>query len=374
MNSSNPSNSHSEGTSQSENSPNTEYYEDDYEEDLEELQSATLKTYLESLNINVPASSCTLDFEKNEISEMGTRYPTKDSKFSMISENQTTDNFIENFDIFYNEMIGRVRSLKSTPALRNQKFPNTSNIDEDKLFRNLKDTPEVKKKLGAIKKMDQEIKNIIGLYNTERSERLETQLEMCNEIHRNNTLPERETQMFLDLCDFEFSENGDCLEDDEKGGEKLEKTDFKSRNNFIKKNIELAKEGILANCSLTDEEKMKLEGILSGKEDGADIVESHKYSQGNEEMRSNAFFFTDNAQKRMNDLDSELEKFSIDERGNEKKIDTHDSFENLSDCLLKLSLDKVDSKLKELRAEEVDKPKTNGPNFLSDDDPIVMVD
>ncbi|XP_074026760.1 uncharacterized protein [Leptinotarsa decemlineata] len=331
--------------------------DDDFEEHSKELHPPNLTSYLKSLDISCPSSSRNLDFDQED--EHFLTNCTQRSKYSMITEDQTSDNFMKQFDGFYKEMIGKVRSLRNTPALCNQSFDKTSNVGEENLFKNLKDTPEVAKKMNAIKKLDDEIKNIVSLYKVQKSERLQTQLEMCNEIYNNDTLPERDSHMFLELCNFEFSEDG---VDDEQDNDKPRNSKTQPVGTFIKRNIELAKEGFLANYSLTDEEKIKLENILSTQDDDNEeenINEIHEYISGDEESLTNAYLFTNESESRINDIDTELEKFSSDERANEKN-NINENIARLNDCMLKLSLDKIDSQLNELRVQEEKEKNVTG--------------
>lgn len=75
-------------------------------------------------------------------------------------------------NIFYNEMSGKLRSLKNCSVLENsqstildiedEKFMETENFKN--LYKNLKKTPQVKKTLSLISKMESDISETISKF------------------------------------------------------------------------------------------------------------------------------------------------------------------------------------------------------------------
>lgn len=338
---------------------------------LEDLPENT-RDYLESLGIT---KSYSANKTGQSVDDIGLKYLPSTSKVSMISENQTTENFIKEFESFYSEMMGKVQGLKNVPALKKSNNYNDGlYLEDETLFSNLKNTPEVQEQLNAIKKLDEEIHSVISDYQNEKAERLETQIEMCNEITKNNTLPERDTELFLNLCQFEFSD----LKTEEKDKKTLEvpgtnkkpSSPKKKQKDFIMRNIYLAKEGVFANSSLTDEEKAKLEDILQYEDE--DTQERQQRSpftlpsteSGRSSYFSNAYCFTFDDKKKIEDIDSQLEKFKLDEKSSEKNLNskedsndgdaskTIDDVRKMNHVMLEKNLKKLEDRLRELQDAE----------------------
>ncbi|XP_028130605.1 uncharacterized protein LOC114326432 [Diabrotica virgifera virgifera] len=321
------------------------------EEDLLDIDHVNyLDNYLQ--NSTIPGfTTFGFDFEHQNQST---------SKISMVDENQTTENFLKEFHSFYSEMMGKVNGLKDTPALQNLEFTEELDVDEEKLFKNLKHTPEVQEQLSNIKKLDDGISTMISEYKLEKEERLKTQFEMCNEIAASNKLVGKDDELFLNLCQFEFLDTDD--EKDKIAGVCNEKRHVKEvckPNDFIMRNIRLAKAGMLGNSSLTDEEKFKLEVLL--KNDDLDCPQNSNepsFFTTTLNKLKNAYMFSEDEEKRLKDINFELEKFTLDEKNNEKDIDTNkepnliDKIEQLNNFLLKERLQSLDAQLSTLHQEE----------------------
>ncbi|XP_044746292.1 uncharacterized protein LOC123307883 isoform X2 [Coccinella septempunctata] len=176
--------------------------------------------------------------------------------------------FVSEMNEFYNEMSGKLKSLKDCPALGNsqnavldledEKFMEKENFKN--LYKNLKKTPQVKKTLSLISKMDSDISETITKFREERAERLEMQKQLMDHIPR-----DRNSQLFLQLCEFESKSNDYLRNETREKRNGVNETRKKNRRNmddknFIERNIELAKVGM--NFSLSDEQKQRLEKIL----------------------------------------------------------------------------------------------------------------
>ncbi|XP_072380296.1 uncharacterized protein [Diabrotica undecimpunctata] len=316
------------------------------EEDLPDIDHVNyLDNYLQ--NSTIPGfTTFGFDYENQNQST---------SKITMANENQTTENFLKEFHSFYSEMMGKVKGLKDTPVLQNLVFTEELDVDEEKLFKNLKHTPEVQEQLSNIKKLDDGISTMISEYKLEKEERLKTQFEMCNEIATSHKLVGKDDELFLNLCQFEFLDTDD--EKDNNAGACSQKKHIKEvckPNDFIMRNIGLAKAGMLANSSLTDEEKFKLENLL-GNDDFECPQNSNKPSFFTATLNKlkNAYMFNEDDEKRLKDINFELEKFTLDEKKNEKDIDTNkEEIEQLNSFLLKERLQSLDTQLKTLHKEE----------------------
>ncbi|XP_018568005.1 uncharacterized protein LOC108908450 [Anoplophora glabripennis] len=265
-------------------------------------------------------------------------------------------------------MMSKVKSLRSCPALEDFEVKELEQ-DKPKLYKHLKDTPAVKEKLKYIERLDNEIKETMQVYKAERAERLQIQNEMCNEICK-NPFPGKDAQMFLELCHFEA--DGDLNEEEKGNKEKSEAVSTNQSNrsiedSFIKRNIELARQGSMAGCSLTDEEKRKLEELLVDEQDGSYNVEAnpHKKDSGlsldeSDESSEDENYFISNAYAldndditKMEDINSELEKFTVDETEKEKTDLRESSTQPQTDwkdaVLMEQRLKAINAKLDELR-------------------------
>ncbi|CAG9861601.1 unnamed protein product [Phyllotreta striolata] len=343
------------------------------------------KKYLQSLNI-----ADSISFPTSSSAENLKNVPST-SKISMISDTQTTQNFLKEFEAFYSDMMGKVKGLKSVPALKKPHYKDADSMDGTKLMKNLKNSPEIQEQLDAIKQLDDDIQSVITEYQSEKSDRLDTQLEMCNEIAHGNKQPDRDAELFLNLCQFEFSDN---KKDDNKEDQPVESPDKTKKKpktaakqqDFVLRNIYLAKRGGYTHSSLTDEEKVKLEDILQYDEENNQkrqqkspftLTNSH-----NEPSKyfSNAYLFSEEDRKKIDDIDTELEKFKLDEAASEKNqsarsedsTESVEAFRKLNKKMLKNKLKMLEVRLKELKeAEDRDLKKLNkiqSPSAVDVDD------
>lgn len=144
----------------------------------------------------------------------------------------------------------------------------------------------------------------------------------------------------------------------------------KKQKDFIMRNIYLAKEGVFANSSLTDEEKAKLEDILQYEDE--DTQERQQRSpftlpsteSGRSSYFSNAYCFTFDDKKKIEDIDSQLEKFKLDEKSSEKNLNskedsndgdaskTIDEVRKMNHVMLEKNLKKLEDRLRELQDAE----------------------
>nr|CAH7733358.1 unnamed protein product [Callosobruchus chinensis] len=289
------------------------------------------------------------------------------TNFDMLIEGETFEHFVNQCDGFYKEMKLKVSSLRCAPVLDNLMVKPKKTLDEGKMLENIQKTPDVQKRLDAISKLDDDINDIINTYKVERAARMEAQLEMCTDLSQNPDCRERDSEKFLQLCQFELSQLGSHEEDD-KNDKPSDKKHLKPKpdGRFIKRNAELAREGYLAGCSLTDEEKSKIEEIMSAIDYESDKEKSRSpftiTEKGEcEQPYANAYKFDDDQCRRMKHIDTELEKFALDEQNTEKKYVSGlpKSYEDTGTiCLLKKEISNIDAKLKELwnrDEEEIEK-------------------
>nr|CAI5869601.1 unnamed protein product [Callosobruchus analis] len=295
------------------------------------------------------------------------------TNFDMLIEGQTLEHFVNQCNGFYEEMKLKVSSLRSTPVVKNLIVKPKKNLDEDNMFENMRHTPDIQKRLDAITKLDDDIHDIISTYKVERAARMEAQLEMCNELSQNPDCRERDSEKFLQLCQFELSQL-DSDEEDDKNNENLDKGQRKAKSDgkFVKRNAQLAKEGYLAGCSLTDEEKSKIEEIMSAIDLESDKEKNKSpftitEKEESEQAYTNAYTFDDQQSRRMKDIDTELEKFALDEKNTEKKYVSGlpKSYEETgSICLLKKEIANIDAKLKELRNRDGEEMEKNRQRLI----------
>ncbi|XP_045471768.1 uncharacterized protein LOC123678666 isoform X2 [Harmonia axyridis] len=279
--------------------------------------------------------------------------------------------FVSEMNVFYNEMSGKLRSLKNCPVLENsqsvvldaddEKFMEKENFKN--LYKNLKKTPKVKKTLSLISKMDSDISETISKFREERAERLEMQKQLMNNIPK-----DRNSQLFLQLCEFE-SRSSDNMKNANKD-KRNEVNEARKRNrknyndkDFIERNKELAKVGM--NFSLSDEQKQRLEKILqdelkdvpnntgdrlpSGVRRANKIQDSNEteYSENNiyRNCTLNAYRLSDEHKGRLIGIDSALKAFEDDE--------SKQSSETSIGVGLVRSLKEIDEKLKALSASYI---------------------
>ncbi|XP_056636750.1 kinesin-related protein 4-like [Diorhabda sublineata] len=249
------------------------------------------------------------DLFNEDYSHFRSSFPNENNKLnsaqiSMITENQSTENYLKEFDCFYTEIMSKVKGIRNTPALNQLPFPEDIDIDEDKWSRNAKYTPEVKEQLEFIKKMDSEIDSVINQYKIEKEQRLQTQYELYNEITKHGIPPEKEADLFVNLCRFEFTESNNEQNEKNPDKNKKKKRDYnvKDKNNsFIIRNVNLA----FSNCSLTDEEKCELEKLIQ-LDDEDDIQQcSNPF---------NIFSNKDEDIMKLKDIDEELKKVQLEQR------------------------------------------------------------
>lgn len=287
---------------------------------------------------------------------------------------KTSDNFLKKFDLFYQDMKSRLNLLKNSPVISSKSdvIPVSSQEsltvnEKEKLFKKLKNTPEVQEKLQYIQELDDEIVSIISDYKNEREQRLQTQKELCNDICKNNAFPERDTQSFLDMCDFEVTdrdENNDLIDDlVDKDIKTIISRTVKSTNKyvirntpdtFIKRNIELAKNGMSVGSSLTDEEKSRIDILLNTdpknfSQSSENLTESFAADlDDNRSSTMNAYSLLALEKEKLDDIDGKLEKFTEDEKEKEKLVENSRDFSD--EFLVKQALKKINEQLKELRS------------------------
>lgn len=293
-------------------------------------------------------------------------------------ENQCSPvNFFKKIDTFYEEMMTKLKLLKNTPVIKNDLGATKSSqesiisVKNKKLFKFLKNTPEVHEKLKFIQELDDEIKSIISDYKNAKEERLQTQMELCNDICKNNAISEKNTQSFLDMCHFEFSDPGEddlienlASEDIEKIAQNSVKATKKFSisnypNNLIKRNIELAKTGALASSSLTDEEKCRIELLLETDEANLNADSSENLTEPStsdvdtvSSTTLNAYSLLEVDKAKLVDIDEELEKFIGDEMKNEKSSISSSNFND--EFVLKQALKRINEHIQELRTKDED--------------------
>ncbi|CAH2000750.1 unnamed protein product [Acanthoscelides obtectus] len=293
----------------------------------------------------------------------------------VLIEGETVEHFVNQCNGFYEEMKLKVSSLRRTPDVNNLTVKPKKNMDEGDIFKNIQHTPDVQKRLDAINKLDFDIRDIINTYKVERAARMEAQLEMCNELSQYPDCRERDSEKFLEVCQFELSQCGSDSEDDENGGslENSQQQQPKVEARFVRRNVALAREGYLAGCSLTDEEKSKIEGIMTVKDDDSDGKQKSKTHFTNANKTTHEQTYTHNAYKfevdqsqKMKEIDTELEKFALDEKNTEKYVSgLPKSYEETgSICLLKKEIAIIEAKLKELRNRDGEEMEKNKERFL----------
>lgn len=259
---------------------------------------------------------------------------------------ETAEHFFNKINGFYNEMMMKINTLKNTSVMNREPFSEPINLTEVKLFKDLKDTPEVQEKIKQIQQLDDDIKNVIDTYKEEKRERLKTQKEMCDVI-RKNKVPQKDSCLFMGLCEFEESE------DAERSTSETTKVPTEQRpNKFIKRNIKLAKAGALAQFSLTDEEKIKIEQLLSENDE-------NEFTDG---YTRKVYGLSEEEQTKMEQINVKLQGMGVveNEDSNWEKIKKTYNLED--DFLRKHSLTDIDEKIKKLKDEEINKnlKKWNG--------------
>lgn len=341
-----------------------------------------LNTYsfdMESFDVTLPQEMNLKKFDFHDDESCFKNISKLQTEFSKSNDLKSDDNptrLMNKFQGFYEEMKTRLKLLKNTPVIKSRtpsklRQDSDSSIEATTSFKDLKKTPEVEEKLRSIKDLDDDIRNIINDYKTQREQRLQTQFQLCSDICK-NVLPERNTQSFLDMCHFEFSE----VQEDEENDDALEhRTDYDVPETFkttpngntgtyaiIKRNIEVAKTGVLAGSSLTDEEKSRIELLL-----GTDVLNPNEESSENFTEsyptnldsisgcnNSNAYSFLDGDRVKLSDIDEKLEKFADDEKDSEKNREHIENVSGLKeDFVLKQALQRINEQIKELRNRDL---------------------
>ncbi|KAJ8924478.1 hypothetical protein NQ315_007275, partial [Exocentrus adspersus] len=261
-------------------------------------------------------------------------------------------------------MMSKLKSLRSRPTPDGvlAEVRGLESREDAKLLKRLKHTPEVKEKLKYIERLEEEIKDTIQVYKEERAERLQVQKEMCDDIYQNSTYLDKDSRTFLELCRFDEINDESVLKKETDNKEAVNPgRNTTGDNSFIKRNIELASKGVMACFSLTDEEKKQLEELLvdeqedcyrldddlDKKDSGMDLEED-----ADENYFSNAYSVDQDDKRRIEDINSELEKFALDETEKEK-VERTESKHRQSDwkdsLLLDQRLKSINAKLEELR-------------------------
>lgn len=349
--------------------------------DLPSVEKQYFNTNLDlhKFDVTLPHEMC---LKKFNFSTDGETLPSNlkvQSEFDESTDELENDNnraqFTKKLETFYKDMKAKLKLLKSTPIIKS-KAPSVASgsskedINDkliDQTFQNLKKTPETQEKLKHIQELDSEIGSIINEYKAEREQRLQTQLELCNDIYEHNLYFEKDTQSFLDLCNFEMSDEADnpgdiddieSIDTSDSNAEKKneEKLNKKQSFSIIKRNIEMAKTGTLAGSSLTDEEKNRIEVLLEMDEaklklqNSEQSIDANDYADYTSCTTLNAYSFSESETVQLVDIAEKLEKFAEDEKNTEKQ-----KFCNIEDdFILKQALKKINDQLIELQSKELE--------------------
>lgn len=158
-------------------------------------------------------------------------------------------------------------NLQQEPSEADTKLTSTS----DESFAIWKEDPEVIRQLSVISSLDEQILSSTSLLKDVVEERQVVEDEMCSLLSDSGT---KESVLFLELCQFAKSEHEDYEEANDpiepvsntkQDNSQKQHNQDKYEKDFVRKNIELAKDGMGALC-LTDEEKIKLENLLADLE------------------------------------------------------------------------------------------------------------
>lgn len=253
---------------------------------------------------------------------------------------ETTEHIINKFDLFYKEMMTKINTLKNTKVLKNKNLLPPISSTSSKLFKDLKNTPKVQENIKQIQQLDEDIKDIIAAYKEERDRRLTTQEEMLNEISKGAPVSHEDSSIFIELCEFERSEeqnDNDAEGKDEQTEEENNKLTEIQHANFIKRNIEVARAGSMAVFSLTDEQKMRIEQLLKDNEDNLEVI----YEEPED---IDGFSLSETDRIRMQLIDNSLDKNKMEksQKNMSKKYDLNNEF------MLKQALKNIDERIMKL--------------------------
>ncbi|XP_030762444.1 uncharacterized protein LOC115887217 [Sitophilus oryzae] len=308
---------------------------------------------------------------------------------------------------FYEGLLDKLRSLKSCSSLKSLRKispPERATAPVDgKSFQFLKNTPEVKATLDFINKLDEEIADTICKYKTERSERHKTELELCQHISDNALSQDKDTDLFLDMCNFEGKLKGFKKQAEEEVMEAFTKgqtrrfpknEEIQSNNpvenkvenagngdnsaprNFIELNKRSIRDPMMTTCCLTDEEKTKIENMLKDiddfqLDDGQLSVWSDSIKDVNEleenkenmivDLTTNAFSILQNEKDRMDEINTQLQRITL-EKGDaeEAHSNSRTTINPVKDeefwkkCILDQSLKDIDEKLAKIHQSNVE--------------------
>ncbi|KAF7278001.1 hypothetical protein GWI33_008996 [Rhynchophorus ferrugineus] len=288
---------------------------------------------------------------------------------------------------FYDIVLGKLRSLKSCPSLKSVRRATLQEKETSKLarktFKFLKSTPEVMATLDFIENLNRQIKNKIAQYKLERAERQQAEFEMCKDMFENKLAVEKDTDVFLTMCDFEnrlkhFKEQAKNTEPsvycDDNQVNSVQ--NIKSENepetcenmrsmsvNFIQRNFNAARQGMMSGYSLTDDQKKKIEDMLKDidtfqLEDGElstdnYVQENMNTAQNDSECNENAFVIPEDDRFRINEINNELERMVLERRdGNtmsESGVTVVKDDEYWKQFIVESTLNDIDKKLAQLQ-------------------------
>ncbi|XP_050295789.1 uncharacterized protein LOC126735745 [Anthonomus grandis grandis] len=308
-----------------------------------------------------------------------------------------TGNFLE-------AMMNKLKTLKSCSALSPYKEPEDLVMPSyKKTFKYLKNTPEVKRSLEAIRAMDEEIFQTINQYKEERQERLSTEFDVCKDIVEHKVAEEHGTEAFLQMSGFDkkLKKLVQINEKNRGNNEKIMKkikgdgsskagvsTSSGHMPNFIERNRQGAKAGTMAYFALTDEEKARIEKLMEDFEKDIDnynlndaelrlssmdfteeINENAPIQKSNFIEEKNGFLLDDDDKNRLESIDKELEKFVKDEQSKEcRQIAPIPNEEYWKIDNLNNSLRKIEKKLEALQAsKDEEKLQTIAGNLKEND-------
>lgn len=231
-----------------------------------------------------------------------------DGHYYSKAEDISVNEYVNQMNNFYEEMSAKLKLLKSCSVLNRTELSDAKNKDKIKndsnnnSYKNLKDTPQVQQNLNLIQKLEKNIKETIDQYETERDERLQIQQTLINQIPL-----DKDNEIFMQLCNFESKSNTKINNSQGSHGNygKLSSNRTRKNENFIERNIKLAKKGAMT-YSLTDEEKQRVETILQ-EIDAKSSEKKLNIDQRVEEVYSN---LSTELKRTTNDLNSYLDKNS----------------------------------------------------------------
>ncbi|CAG9762094.1 unnamed protein product [Ceutorhynchus assimilis] len=241
---------------------------------------------------------------------------------------------------FFDAMFDKLKSLKRCPVLKSGEEKLDVDVDE-KSFKYLKNTPQVRQQLDFINELNKEIEETLSLYKAERQQRLNTEMELYKNVSGTKLL---DVEMpFLEMCqrDLEkfkmpFDGNEETKEyecdSEEIGAVEIHKdieNGLFNATNFIKKNICAARDGTMANFPLTNEEKIKIDELLKDIDnyelDDAELSLSTTSIPENDIEQEidndlNCFSLLEEEKKRISEIDNKLKKFTSEDEVDQKNL------------------------------------------------------